>query len=87
MAIKLGWSSQPDEIFGLEGGLGNSPSEVGRVGFGVGFMVKYILYFFLIKRKDKRYKYEDKLGSKKIATVPRQRSWKCFLVFLNVYRS
>ena len=42
MAIKLGWSSQPDEIFGLEGGSGNSPFEAERVGFGVGFMIEKI---------------------------------------------
>jgi hypothetical protein len=30
-------------------------------------------YFVFIKRKDKRYRYEDELGLKKIATVPWQR--------------
>jgi hypothetical protein len=27
-------------------------------------------YFVFIERKDKRYRYEDELGSKKIATIP-----------------
>ena len=49
MAIKPGWSSQPDEIFGLEGGVGNSPFEAERVGFGVGFIVKIILCCFYKK--------------------------------------
>ena len=42
MAIKPRWSSQLDEKFGLEGGSGNSPFEVERVGFGVGFMIEKI---------------------------------------------
>ena len=42
MAMNLGRSSQPDEIFGLEGGSGNSPFEAERVGFGVGFMIEKI---------------------------------------------
>ena len=29
----------------------------------------------------------DELGSKKIATIPRQRRQKCLLVFLNVYKN
>jgi len=64
----------------------------------VKFKVKYLsisesitylfsIYFFLKKRKKKRYKYEDKLGSKKIAVVPRQWRHKCLLVFLNAYRN
>ena len=52
MAIKPGQSSQPDEIFGLEGRLGNSPFEAERVGFGVGFMVKVFFCVFYTKRKD-----------------------------------
>ena len=40
MAIKQGQSSQLDEIFGLEGRLGNWPFKAERVGFCVGFMVK-----------------------------------------------
>ena len=52
MAIKPGRSSQPDEIFGLEGHLGNSPFEAERVGFGVGFMVKVFFYVFYTKIKD-----------------------------------
>jgi len=36
---------------------------------------------FFIKR------YENELGSKKIATVPRQRREKCLLVFLNANRN
>ena len=51
MAIKRGRSSQPDEIFGLEGHLGNSPFEAERVGFGVGFMVKVFFVFFRQKEK------------------------------------
>ena len=51
MAIKPGRSSQPDEIFGLEGHLGNSPFEAERVGFGVGFMVKVFFVFFIQKEK------------------------------------
>jgi hypothetical protein len=41
---------------------------------GVEFMMKIFLCF--VKRKDKGYRYEDELGSKKIATVPRQRCQK-----------
>ena len=54
MAIKPGWGSQLDEIFGLEGHLGNSPFEAKRVGFGVGFMVTTIKenIFVFIKIKD-----------------------------------
>ena len=52
MAIKLGWSSQLDQIFGLEGGSRNSPFEAERVGFGVGFMVKVFFCVFYTKRKD-----------------------------------
>ena len=63
MAIKLGWSSQPDEIFGLEGGSENSPFEADRYLIGVVFMVKI---FFCVFYKKKRYRYEDELGSKKI---------------------
>lgn len=54
MAINLGRSSQLDEKFGLEGGLGNLPFEAERVGFGVGFMIEKIkenifLFSFLDK--------------------------------------
>ena len=52
MAIKPGQSSKPDEIFGLEGHLGNSPFEAERVAFGVGFMVKIYFVCFYTKRKD-----------------------------------
>ena len=73
MAIKPGRSSQSDEMFGFGGGLENSPFKEERYGFGVCFMVKKDKrkYFVFLKRKG--YRYEDKLGSKKIATVPRQR--------------
>jgi len=64
MAIKLGWSSQLDEKFGLEGGLGNSPFEAKRVGFGVGFMIEKINEFFFVFLF--QIKYEDEQGSKKI---------------------
>jgi hypothetical protein len=70
-AFKLGWSSSPDERLGFGGGSANSPFAAGRKGFEVGFMmekVKEIFFLFFIKRKG--YKYEDKLGSKKITTVP-----------------
>ena len=63
MTIKLGQNSWLDKKFGFGGGSENSPFEAKRVGFGVGFMVKIILCFF-IKRKACRY--EDELGSKKI---------------------
>jgi hypothetical protein len=61
---------------GFENGDGssNSPFEVEGFEFEVGFMVekvKEIFFFVFIKRKG--YKYEDKLGSKKIATIPQQR--------------
>jgi hypothetical protein len=52
----------PPRIRASEGGLGNSPFEAGRVGFGVGFMVKNILCVFYIKRKDKGDRYEDELA-------------------------
>jgi hypothetical protein len=40
-------------------------------------------YFFVfIKRKDKRYRYEDKLGLKKIATILWQRCQKACWYFL-----
>ena len=52
MAIKPGQSLQPDEKFDFGGGLENSPFEVERVGFGVGFMVKVLFVFFYTKRKD-----------------------------------
>ena len=84
MAIKLGCSPLPDERFGFGGGLPNSPLEAEGYGVEVGFMVKiYFLFFY----KKKRYKYEDELGSKKIATDPRQLCQKCLLVFLNAYRN
>ena len=63
MAIKPGWSSQPDKKFGFGGGSENSPFEADRYWIGVVFMVKIFFMFFY---KKKRYKYEDKLGSKKI---------------------
>ena len=64
MTIKLGWSPLPDENFGFgeSGGSWNSPFEVERVGFGIGFMIEKIkenIFVFKIK-------YEDELGSKKI---------------------
>ena len=64
MAIKPGRSAQPDEKFGFGGGSENSPFEADRNWIGVVFMVKIFLCFLI--RKKKRYKYEDKLGSKKI---------------------
>ena len=75
MAFKLGWSSQPDEWFGFEtgDGLRNSPFEAERYGFEVGFMVKKDKRRYFCFYKNKGYRYEDELGSKKIATVPRQR--------------
>jgi hypothetical protein len=38
----------------------------------VGFMIEKIKenYFVFIERKDKRYRYKDELGLKKIATIP-----------------
>ena len=42
-------------------------------------------YFYFYKKKG--YKYEDEIGSKKIATVARQRHQKFLLVFLNAYRN
>jgi len=49
MAIKLGWSPLPDENFGFgeSGGSWNSPFEVERVGFGIGFMIEKIKDFFV----------------------------------------
>jgi hypothetical protein len=77
IAFKLGWSSQLDERFNFETGDGsrNSPFEVKGFATDVGFMIEKIKenYFVFIKRKDKRYRYEDELGSKKIATIPWQR--------------
>jgi hypothetical protein len=67
MAIK-GWSPLPDEEFGFGGGSANSPFEADRYWIGVVFMVKIFFMFFI---KIKRYIYEDVLGLKKIATVPR----------------
>ena len=86
MAIKPGQSSQLDEIFGLEGRLGNSPFEAKRVGFGLGFMVKV---FFVFLYKKKRYRYEDELGSKKIQPFPgnvaRNACW-YFLTHIEIIR-
>jgi hypothetical protein len=42
MAIKPRRSPQPYEIFGLEGGSGNSPFKAEGVEFGVGFMIEKI---------------------------------------------
>jgi hypothetical protein len=83
MAIKPGQSSQSDEQFGFGGGSENSPFEADWYWIGVVFMVKK--NFLYKKRKDTRY--EDELGSKKIATVPQQWRQKCLLVFLNAYRN
>jgi hypothetical protein len=52
MATKLGWSSQPDERFGFEGGSGNSSFEAVRFWIGAGFKVtkkKGIAILFLWK--------------------------------------
>jgi transcription initiation factor IIF auxiliary subunit len=84
VAIKLGWSPLLDEWFGFGGGSENSPFEIDQYWIEVVFMVKI---YFLYKKKKKRYKYEDELGSKKIATIPRQQRQKCLLVFLNAYRN
>jgi hypothetical protein len=70
-AFKLGWSLLPDERLSFGGGSANSPFVAGRKGFEVGFMMEKVKkIFFLVFIKRKGYKYEDKLGSKKIATVP-----------------
>jgi hypothetical protein len=57
-----------------------------RKGFAtdVSFMIEKIKedYFVFKKRKDKGYRYEDELGLKKIATVPRQRCQKACWYFL-----
>ena len=87
MAIKQWWSSPPDERFGGGSGLANSPFEA------KGFFIRVVFMFEKGKRnifvfiKGKRYRYEDELGSKKIATVLRQRHQKCLLVFLNANRN
>ena len=52
MAIKPGWSSQPDKKFGFGGGSENSPFEADRYWIGVVFMVKIFFVSFFIKRKD-----------------------------------
>jgi len=49
-------------------------------------MVKKVKDFFCFYKK-KRYRYEDELGSKKMATIPRQWRQKCLLVFLNANRN
>ena len=72
MAIKPGWSSLLDERFGFGGDSENSLFEVERFLIGVEFMVKKIKRKLFCFYKNKGYKYEDELGSKKIATVPRQ---------------
>ena len=51
MAIKRGWSSQPDERFGFGGGLENSPFEADRYWIGVVFMVRIFFVFFYINEK------------------------------------
>jgi hypothetical protein len=74
IALKLGWSSQSDEQFYFKTGDGsrNSPFEAEGFATDVGFMIEEIKedYFVYIKIKHKRYKYEDELGLKKIATIP-----------------
>ena len=55
MAFRLGWSSLPDESFGFEGGLGNSPFEAEGYEVEVGFMVKKVKRkYFCFYKKDKR---------------------------------
>ena len=69
MAIKPGRSSQSNEKFGLEGGLGNSPIEAKRVGFGVGFKIEKIkenIFCFLDKIQGQTRSEEN------TATVPWQ---------------
>jgi hypothetical protein len=61
MAIKLGWSSLLDDMFGFGGGSMNSPFEADWYWIGVDVMVKVFCDFY-IKRKDKRCRYEDELG-------------------------
>jgi hypothetical protein len=66
MALKLGWSSLPDEWFGFGGSSANSPFEEDRYWIGVDFVMikKKRKYFCFYKKKG--YKYEDELGSKEI---------------------
>jgi hypothetical protein len=52
MAIKPGWNSWPDERFGFESGLGNSPFEAEGYEVEVGFMVEKTRYFCFYKIKD-----------------------------------
>ena len=58
MAIKLGWSSPPDERFNFEGGAGNSPFEAEGYEVEVVFMVEKtkedIFVFIKIKDTDMR---------------------------------
>ena len=63
MAIKPGWSLQPDEKFDLGGGSKNSHFEADRYLIVVVFIVKI---FFCVFDKKKGYRYKDELGSKKI---------------------
>jgi hypothetical protein len=69
MAIKLGWSSQSDDQFGFResGGSWNSPIEVEWFLIGVDVIVKNKRRYLCFYKKG--YRYKDKLGSKKIATV------------------
>ena len=65
MAIKLRWSPLPDKRFDFESGSGNSPFEAVGFGFENGFTMEKIKENILFCYK-KGYRYEDKLGSKKI---------------------
>jgi hypothetical protein len=73
MATKPRWSSCLDEWFGFEesGDSWNSPLK--RIGKDLKWISWWKYFCVFIKRKDKRYKYEDELGSKKIVIIPRQR--------------
>jgi hypothetical protein len=89
MAFELGWSSQLDERFGFETGDGsrNFPFEADKFGFEVGFMVEKDKRRYFCFYKKKGYRYEDELGLKEIATIPRQWCQKCLLIFLNAYKN
>ena len=54
MAIKLGWSSWPDERFGFRksGGSRNSPFEAERFGFEIGFIVENPKETYFLCKKD-----------------------------------
>jgi hypothetical protein len=57
-------------LFEIGDGSRNSPFEAGQFWIRVGFMVKKIKRKLFCFYKNKGYKYEDELGSKKIATIP-----------------